>query len=141
MKKNDLPADAFQTLVAISKELKSNEDLITSSKRRVEETISSIEDLLENAAVPDKRWVTTYFIFVFSEGLYWLSRSDLRNKEDIAFRNLCKLNPSWMEKKLILDEIRSMASDVYGSNSERTLSIAFHARDVLFSPFFVIKRS
>lgn len=141
MKKNDLPADAFQTLVAISKELKSNEDLITSSKRRVEETISSIEDLLEKIDAPDEKWITNYFIILYSESLYWISSEELGKKQDRAYRFICKLNLSQIEKKQILDKIRMMASDIYGPNSERTLSIAFHARDVLFSPFFVIKRS
>lgn len=141
MKNNDLLAsDTFRAVMSVAKELKSNEKLMESSKTKVEKTISLIEDLLDKTDDPDQTWVESYFAIVYSSTVYWLRPDELGKKQDRAYRFLSKLNLSLSEKKRILDEIRKMASDVYGSNSEKTLSITFHARDVLFSSFHVMRR-
>ena len=130
---NQLALDAFENVISVSEALFKNEQLITQSKKTVEESVRSIEQrIVQNK---DPALVIKYFELVFSEGMYWLSSSKQSEKERIAWYYLSQISLSAADKKSLLNGIRNTASKIHANDTKRILSIAFHARDLLFGTF------
>ena len=128
--------EAFEKMLAISKEIYKTEALLKESRKTVEEAAKSVEKMIVQSQ--DISIVLEYATIVLGETLFWLSSGEQIQKERFICRYLPILSRS--QKRDLMDSIRNNARLLYPDDGERQLSITFHAKDLLFDSFPIMRR-